>query len=263
MLEDKPVESILVDRALAYGDGLFATMRVLHGRILWLAQHLARLSDGAERLGFTLTFSDDIRAQLIHLAQQPSGCIKLHVSRGIGGRGYQASAHPNPIIRMSFHPLPEHYDAWQANGIRLSTSRVRLGRQPLLAGIKHLNRLEQVLIKQEQLPAGVDDYLVFDDQEHLIETSIGNIFLMINGKVCCPSHGHAGVAGVARSQVMLALLNMGFALETRPIRRAELQLAEHVFTTNSLFGIVDIIQIDQLNFCRFEATQRLRQQILC
>ncbi|MBV7314595.1 aminodeoxychorismate lyase [Shewanella sp. NIFS-20-20] len=262
-MEVSPLDAQMTDRAMAYGDGLFATLRVENGQILWCQQHLERLSQGAQRLGFELVFSAEIRTKLTQLTASNSGCLKLHISRGEGGRGYQASASAQPIVRMSFHSLPDCYPHWHSHGIRLQTSSVRLGRQPLLAGIKHLNRLEQVLIKQERLAPSYDDYLVFDADGFLVETSVGNIFLVNNGRVLTPHHGYAGVAGMARTQSLLALVDMGYSIECRSLTVNDLQQADHVFTTNSLYGVVDVTQVDLLQFQRWPNTVLLRQKILC
>lgn len=229
------------DRALAYGDGLFATMKVKQGKIQFLEQHLRRLSDGAARLGFTFSAGEALLSRLNELASvHPEACIKLLLSRGSGGRGYKAPDYPTPVVVISLSDLPGHYAQWQQTGMRLTKSDVALGRQPLLAGIKHLNRLEQVLIKALPLPQEIDDVWVCDSEGLLAEGSMGNLLLICGNQVLTPRHSHCGVAGVMREQVLLALIAMGLDVSMRDVTEAEFLEADYVLMTNALMGVVPV-----------------------
>ncbi|UJF21008.1 aminodeoxychorismate lyase [Shewanella sp. OMA3-2] len=180
------------DRGLAYGDGLFATMRTYPSSaakagIMLLDLHLSRLEQGCKRLNLNWFASSQLRHHLIYLASTyPNACIKLLLTRGVGGRGYQAPEAAIVTEITSVHEIPAHYQSWQQEGVALATSPVTLARQPLLAGIKHLNRLEQVLIKSHSLPSEFDDWLVYDTQGYLIEASMANIFIVKNNQVFTP-----------------------------------------------------------------------------
>ena len=253
------------DRGIAYGDGLFATMRTGAEGILFFETHQARLTAGAARLGFQWQMSEALQQQLQALAiEYPQHCIKLIVSRGVGGRGY---APPEPeIVKpteiVSVHTIPSHYAQWQQRGICLKTSSIRLGLQPLLAGIKHLNRLEQVLIKSYPLPQGFDDWLVADIEDNIIESSMANIFFIKGNQVLTPSLAQCGVAGVMREHVMLALLEQHLNIECLPVGAERLIEFDSAFITNSILGIVDVLAIDSLTFTRTPITAQLRQTLL-
>ena len=232
------------DRALAYGDGLFATMKVKQGQIQFLEQHLRRLSDGAARLGFAFSAGKVLLSRLDELAKlNPDACIKLLLSRGSGGRGYKAPESPTPLVILSVSALPSHYANWQQTGIRLIKSEVALGRQPLLAGIKHLNRLEQVLIKAQPLPQGIDDVWVCDSDGLVVEGSMGNLLLISGSQVLTPRHSFAGVSGVMREQVIHSLLLMGLNVTISDVTEAELLQADHVLMTNSLMVTVPVTNL--------------------
>ncbi|MGI2258428.1 aminodeoxychorismate lyase [Shewanella sp. GXUN23E] len=249
------------DRALAYGDGLFATMNVSAQQICYLESHLRRLSDGAARLGFCWHPSSALRQRLNELASEhPEACIKLLLSRGVGGRGYQAPAMASPMVIISVHPLPPHYVQWQQQGICLGRSPVTLGCQPLLAGMKHLNRLEQVLIKAH-MADDVDDVWVTDAQGHVIEASAGNLFLINDMQVTVPSHAYAGVSGVMREQVIEALLDMGLNVAAADISEAQLLAASHVLVTNSLMGAVPVSRIANRPLAVWPRIKELQQRI--
>ncbi|MCE9684751.1 aminodeoxychorismate lyase [Shewanella sp. AS16] len=250
------------DRGLAYGDGLFATMRVGPEGIAFFDAHMQRLQQGAARLGLDWHLSPELAALLHRLgAAHPHQCIKLVITRGVGGRGYAPPTPCHPTEIVSLHPIPEHYADWQRQGIRLCASEVRLGRQPLLAGIKHLNRLEQVLIRSAVLPDGIDDWLVKDSHHLLIASSMGNLFFVRENQVFTPALTACGVAGVMRAQVIMALADLGFNVIVADLNEDFLHYANHVFVTNSLFGIVDVLAIDRVKYPRAQFTASLRQTL--
>ncbi|MCF1426627.1 MAG: aminodeoxychorismate lyase [Shewanella sp.] len=249
------------DRALAYGDGLFATMKASAQQICYLDLHLRRLSDGAARLGFHWQISDVLRQRLIQLAfEHSTACIKLLLSRGVGGRGYQPPSPATSMVMISVHPIPAHYAQWQLQGIRLGRSPITLGRQPLLAGIKHLNRLEQVLVKA-QLPDHVDDVWVTDCQGYVIEASAGNLFIINGNEAIVPRHSEAGVSGVMRQQVIQALLAMGLNISVEDVTEEQLLAASHIMVTNSLMGAVPVNCIANRPLARWTRMTELQQRI--
>ncbi|QDE31491.1 aminodeoxychorismate lyase [Shewanella polaris] len=252
-----------LDRGVAYGDGVFATMRTasadMLAEVLFLAEHIARVQQSCERLGIEWHASNQLLQQLNQLAQQyPQHCIKLLLTRGVGGRGYQAPLSANVTEVLSVHPIPEHYLDWQQTGISLASSPIFLGRQPLLAGIKHLNRLEQVLIKSQPLSSHHQDWLVFDCDGNVIESSIANIFIVKNDQVFTPAITHAGVSGVMREVMIDSLLGHDIAVMATQLTIGDIQTADHIFITNSLFGIIDVAAIDDFQFSRWTQTSRFR-----
>lgn len=280
-----------LDRGLAYGDGLFATMRVHQGKIQFLASHLERLTQGAYRLGFCWHPSDKLQLQLRTLAEDnPNSCIKILLTRGVGGRGYAATVvRHNPAVTLeagnvqqsqaitapssqvaaalntteivSLHSLPIHYQNWQQQGVNLALSEVRLGRQAKLAGIKHCNRLEQVIIKSVDLPEDIQDWLVLDSDDNIVGSSMANIFFVLDKTIITPRQSFAGVAGMMREQVINQLLQMGYKVEVTDFHHSMLSTAKHVFMTNSLFGLVDVLAIADMRFSRASLTLKIREQL--
>ncbi|MCG9711663.1 aminodeoxychorismate lyase [Shewanella insulae] len=241
------------DRGLAYGDGLFATMRCRGTEVLFLESHLLRLAQGANRLGLPLpeaALTEQIAKACEQGAKQFSQdyCLKVLISRGTGGRGYMPPQTPAPTCVLSLHEIPAHYLQWQAGGIKLQVSQVTLGQQPLLAGMKHLNRLEQVLIRTHQLDVGFDDWLVCDTAGNIIEASMANLFFIKGGTIVTPSLEQAGVAGVMREQLLLWFVLAGFNLEVRRVSLEELAHFDHVLACNSLFGAVAVNGIAEHSF---------------
>jgi 4-amino-4-deoxychorismate lyase len=252
-----------LDRGLAYGDGLFATMRVNKSEIQFIESHFLRLTQGAQRLGFQWQPTAALRERLLQCAKDnPQSCLKILLSRGVGGRGYTPpNSSPSITEIVSVHPFPSFYQDWQKTGISLQSSDVLLARQPRLAGIKHCNRLEQVLIKSVALANGIDDWLVLDSNKNIIESSMANLFFETDAGIITPQFSYAGVAGMMREQVIYQLLEMKFSVSVTEINVDILSQVKHVFMTNSLLGVVDINKIDQQSFKIAPYTSLLREQL--
>ncbi|MDF0535273.1 aminodeoxychorismate lyase [Shewanella sp. A32] len=265
----KPADTIDVrDRAFTYGDGLFATMAVDGaGAIQFLSCHLQRLTDGAARLGFSWQPSETLLTLLTETAGRfPRHCLKLQLSRGVGGRGYAPPTAPQVTEVVSFSPIPVHYTSWQQQGIKLQTSTVQLAKQPLLAGMKHLNRLEQVLIKSYALDEDCDDWLVCDTDGWLVESSMANLFLLFQDEndqwqALTPAMNNCGVSGVMRQQVIMTLLAMGVHVQVVPVTYDWLARVSHLFISNSLLGTVDVIAADSYHFAVWPGSAQLRENL--
>ncbi|WP_394132027.1 aminodeoxychorismate lyase [Shewanella maritima] len=263
-VNQQPLQHVsALDRGLAYGDGLFATMRTYQGNVLLLSEHVARLKQSAERLHLSWQPHQKLIEHIQHVAQQfPNHCLKLVVTRGEGGRGYAAPEQSLFTEVLSAHDLPSHYSKWQQQGIAIQSSKVTLGHQPLLSGVKHLNRLEQVLIKSQQLVAPYQDWLVCDNSGNVIESSMANIFAVIGNEVISPALNQTGVAGVTRERLIQHLLSAGFNVKLQPMTLEHFAKCDHVFLTNSLFHIVDVIAIDDYEFKMWPKSPSFREKLL-
>lgn len=228
-----------LDRGLAYGDGLFETCRVRTGRVPLWPLHWRRLSAGAERLGIPLDGErlEREREVVLSAAEGQSGVLKLIVTRGQGGRAYQVPAHPAPSLCWQFRPgEPASWEAGRA-GVTLYQCRHRLGDNPVLAGMKHLNRLEYVLARSEW----GDDYpegLLLDAADQVIEGTLSNVFVRLEEGWRTPPLERNGVAGVMRQLLLESLApEQGIAVSEAAINVRELMSAREWFVCNSVFGI--------------------------
>lgn len=227
----------LGDRGLAYGDGLFETIAVRGGRAVLLPRHLARLAEGLRRLSIDLDLSA-LEAELrAFFAELGEGVAKLIITRGDGLRGYAPPqpAHPRRILLGS--PLPSYPAANAEQGVRLFSCRTRLAEQPLLAGLKHLNRLEQVLARGEWQDTGIAEGLMRDTSGRVIEGVFSNLFLVRDGVLLTAELSRCGVAGVMRAEVLEQAARLGIPCEIRDIGFDELLAADELFLCNSLYGI--------------------------
>ena len=244
-----------LDRAFAYGDGVFETCRVRRGRIPLWDYHLQRVAQGCSRLGIALDtqllgqyqtelFADPAVAQL------DDGVFKLVVSRGLAqdgmARGYRIADSYNTTYCLSLMPAKPLLAAQYQQGVCLRVCNLRLAASPQLAGLKHLNRLEQVLARSEWRDE-YDEGLLLDQQDNLIEATSANIFIRSGGHWLTPDLSSAGVAGVMRQCLLDRLLpGLGERARIATLSLADLAAAEEVFVCNSVIGIWPVLKVDGL-----------------
>lgn len=228
-------------RGIAYGDGLFETMRVHDGHVAWWDRHLARLREGASRLGIVLPPPALVAGEVAAMARDAhAGVLKLVCSRGRGGRGYAPDPKAPCDWQLSTHPLPP---AAPAQGIALRWCATRLSTQPLLAGLKHCNRLEQVLARGEREDPrasgrDADEGLMRDLQGNVVCATSANVFALVGARWTTPHVRDCGVAGVCRG-VLLAALDADEAL----LSPRDIEAADALFLCNAVRGILPVARL--------------------
>ena len=256
----------IFDRSVAYGDGLFETLRIHHLRPLLASLHWDRLRRGLDRLQIPLESGIEQRdlAQLLELVASRgghSGLVKLIVTRGEGARGFAPPAQPSPNILLSWHPLPEISPDRYRNGVDLSICRQRLPHRPWLAGLKHLNCLEYVLAKLELSADNWGDGVLLDVDGLLVETTSSNIFLVNDKRLSTPALHRCGVAGTLRRWVLDGRLQaLGFDVSERDLQIGDLAFADEIFIGNSVTGILPVQSIDSQQWSPGPVTRLLQQQ---
>ncbi|MCI0510370.1 aminodeoxychorismate lyase apoprotein [Chromohalobacter marismortui] len=225
------------DRGLAYGDGLFETVLVRDGHPLLWDAHLQRLARGAQRLEIPLPDTQTL-ASLPGQVGAGLFVLKLLVTRGSGGRGYASPASPTPRLRWRCMPFTPQSAYWR-DGVRVRLCRLRLGHQPLLAGIKHLNRLENVMARREWCDADVAEGVLCDQYDRLVETTSMNLVWQRHGALETPDLTACGVAGT-----LLAALRQRLPIRTREVGVEALMEADAAWVVNSVQGVWPLRQLD-------------------
>ena len=242
------------DRGLAYGDGVFRTLRVAAGVPVAWSAHMARLAHDCDRLHLAMPEPDRLIADAAQLfAGQTHGILKIMVTRGSAGRGYAPDTASPPRRIVSAHPLPAH-----ARGpgvpLRLARCGVTLAVQPQLAGVKHLNRLEQVLARAECDRQGVADSLMCDAAGFVVSTTMRNLlFRDGDGRWYTPRLTRAGIIGATRERLRAGLAQAGVTLIDTDITPATLGAFEAAIACNSVGGAVAVTHIDGYVFAASEA----------
>lgn len=228
----------VLERGLHYGDGLFETIACLADGPRFLERHLRRLQGGCERLGFpTLDFTQ-IAHEVRAAADGGRAVVKLLVTRGVArSRGYGPSGAEVATRITLRYGWPEEDRALAEAGVRLGISAVRLGENPALAGLKHLNRLEQVLARRALSDPGITEALMFSSSGELISGTMTNVFLVRDGRLLTPRLERCGVAGIMREVVLSLAASSGLSAEETALEAGDLDAAQELFLTNALVGI--------------------------
>ncbi|WP_460145026.1 aminodeoxychorismate lyase [Pseudomonas sp. S2_A02] len=237
-VDGQPADALsLKDRGLAYGDGLFETLLVKGGQPLLLDRHLSRLAQGCSRLAIVADHQL-IRAELLaYAAALGEGVLKLILTRGDSLRGYAADPSAQARRILQGNP-PAAYPAVHAEqGVRLFPCATRLSKQPLLAGLKHLNRLEQVIARSEWQDTEHAEGLMLDQVGRVIEGVFSNLFLVRDGVLVTADLKRCGVSGVMRAELLFQAESLGIPTQITDITLEQLQWADEVFVCNSVYGV--------------------------
>lgn len=229
------------DRGLAYGDGLFETLLVIHGRIILADLHWQRLINGCRRLSVAVDWHKlmSYLNKCLRKNKKKTGIIKVVITRGSGGRGYNPPSKGWRSI-IQWFALPDYPEINKMQGVNLYACKMRLGWQPALAGMKHLNRLEQILARQEWSDPGYAEGIICDMDGSLIECTMSNIFFVHNGELITPDLSLCGVAGVMR-QWILQLDTLCCDVSVKRVTPEMLKVFDEVFICNSIFGVWPVV----------------------
>ena len=254
-----PADSLSVkDRGLAYGDGLFETIAVRSGRPSLFERHLQRLELGCQRLGMAFERERITHESLSFAGQLGEGVMKLILTRGDGLRGYAPPADAQTRRILQGGPSPLYPAAHAKQGVRLFPCQTRLSQQPLLAGLKHLNRLEQVLARGEWQDSEHAEGLMCDTDERVIEGVYSNLFLVRDGILLTADLSRCGVAGVMRGELLHQAGKLAIVTDIRDLALSDIESADEVFLCNSVYGIWPVSGYGQLSWPVGPLTRKLQ-----
>ncbi len=225
------------DRGFAYGDGVFRTLPVYGGRAHCWQRHYLRLEADCNVLGIVCPSEEILRDDIARLLEEgEDAVIKITVTRGESARGYAVPPLAQPTRVVSKAPLPQYPESHFGDGVALHLCETRLARQPKLAGIKHLNRLENVLARMEWVDGQLADGLMLDEGGGVIEATMSNLFIRSGNTLMTPDLSRCGVAGVTRDRILELAPQLGYDTEIRHLRLPEVMDADEVIICNSLYG---------------------------
>ncbi|MDX1443662.1 MAG: aminodeoxychorismate lyase [Gammaproteobacteria bacterium] len=250
-----------LDRGFAYGDGVFETMRLVNGELPLWKYHRERLYRGLEILGIPVE-KDTLQAELRRAAHRHgNGMLKLTVTRGEGGRAYRPPAASDTRATRIIQGKPfERNAAAEQDGVDAMLCETLLGNHPSLAGLKHLNRLEQVLASRELDERGVAEGLMRDAGNCIAEGTFTNIFLVESGALVTPPV-RGGVAGVMRRWLLEEAERMDLGTDERAITLEDVHGADEVFVCNSVIGIWPLRSLEQRKLRSGTITRSLQARI--
>ena len=249
------------DRGLLYGQSVFETIAIRDGVPCLLEQHLARMQLGCSVLGIPFDeapLRDDISALA---SNQAKAVIRASLTMGEGGRGYLNPISPSASRVIALHDYPKHDTHYWERGINLGLVDVRLSNQPLLAGIKHGNRLEQI-VARNQWQASWQEALLMDQAGNVIEATQSNIFVIKEGQLITPELNLCGVNGVIREYLLKASHKLGLSSQTVSLSVADIEAADEVFVCNSVIGLWPINSFKSRSYSTFKISHKILKYML-
>jgi len=246
------------DRGLLYGDAFFTTIKITGGRVEHWTLHSERLMFSAKRLGFPSLELTLIEAELQAFIKEQSdisravdGVVRLTISRGSGIRGYKAPASPEVKRILSWAPISA--SASFDSGVSLSLCSTPPSINPMLAGIKHCNRLAEVLAAEEISTNCFDGIMSLNDK--VICGTKSNIFFYLNDQWQTPKLELAGVNGTVRRW----LLNNQHDFVEAEITHKDMASARYCLVSNAIVGIIPVVAIGSTKFELYPDWQELAQ----
>lgn len=252
------------DRSVLFGDSCFSTIAIRDGQAELWQRHRERLEMTVQRLRFPvvdfLLLEQEVAQACAGIAR---GILRVTLTRGSGGRGYALPGHADPLRLLLRRDWPADVEPRARDGVELRWCDTRLARQPLLAGLKHGNRLEQVLARAEWQDAQIAEGLMCDDQGHVIEGTTSNLFFRNRqGEWCTPDLQHCGVAGVMRAEILSRLALHGKTVREQAFRPEALMEASEVFVCNAVIGIWPVVALAAQRWAIGADSVWLQEQIL-
>jgi 4-amino-4-deoxychorismate lyase len=259
LINGRPIHWIdCADRGFQYGDGLFETISIYDGVPLFLSKHIDRLAEGCRRLAIELPERNQIAAEAEMLCRSvDEGVLKIQVTRGKGGRGYRCPNDSNSTRVLSVHPSPNYPPELKRNGIKARVCKTRLGINPRLAAIKHMNRLEQILATREWDDPRIHEGLMLDTDNCVVEGTRSNLFLVKNGRLLTPKIDRCGVAGIVRALVIEQAQVHDIKVALTRITIDDLLDADELFLTNSIIGYWPITELENIHYPSGTVTQQI------
>jgi 4-amino-4-deoxychorismate lyase len=237
-----------LDRGFAYGDGVFRTMRVQGGIPINWPLHYQKLVADCAAIGIVCpsaeVFMEDFQTLFIHDALQDEISVaKIIVTRGEGERGYATPAITFPLRVLIKSDLPKYHASYYNEGVRLTCCETCLSKQTKFAGVKHLNRLENVMARMEWRDETIFDGIMFDESNNVIECTMSNIFARFGDELLTPSLSQCGVAGITRQQILALSKPLTLSVKEATLTLEQLVLANEIVVCNSLYGAFQVSHI--------------------
>lgn len=250
------------DRGFQYGDGLFETIAIRNGEARLWRYHMDRLAKGCDVLGIKMPEEAELSEGLDHAMQQshvPSAysVAKIIVSAGTGLRGYGRALAESPTVLFGIFPAsPPSVESYR-DGLRTVLCQTRLAVGSPTAGLKTLNRLEQVLARSEFVDTGEFEGLTMDTDDNIICGTMSNVFFVTNNSISTPSLERCGVEGVMRRHIIASLKEQGIDSHFQPLNLSDLKGIDELFVSNSQFGVMPVRSCANMHWPVGETTRKV------
>jgi len=250
------------DRGLHYGDGVFETIAVNKGNLLCWDKHYERLQRGCQLLDFTCPAKELLQNEAQLVTTDTKEVLKIILTRGVGGRGYNPPQQITPTRIVANYVWPDYSDEQVKEGVKVRICNFRLGINPKLAGIKHLNRLEQVLARNEWNDSEIAEGLMLDQDDSIIEGTMSNIFAVQGEKLITPDLSQCGIHGIIRQCIIDLAPELDMYVDIRTVKKDDLFASEELFLCNSTIGLWPVREIEGQQINRGSYAIKIRKALI-
>lgn len=264
LINGKATDQIaILDRGLQYGDGLFETIAVFQNELLCWDEHIARLVQGCERLKLPVPDLQQVKSEALSFSSSAGNAVlKIILTRGQGGRGYAPPDKTDVTRIIALYPWPNHPAENTNSGINTRLCQFRYSQNPVLAGIKHLNRLEQVLARSEWNDSSISEGIVMDTDGNIIEGTMSNVFYGKGNTLFTPDLSACGIEGIARQKIIELSGALSIEINIKKIALQELLDADEIFICNSIIGIWPVKKIDAQEYQSGKITTQIKEKLI-
>jgi 4-amino-4-deoxychorismate lyase len=257
-VEDSRID--VLDRGFQYGDGLFETIAYKNNKLQLWDEHMQRLRDSCERLSLSVVDESLWLGDIKQCQLSTDAVIKLSLSRGVSGRGYAYGDNDSVTRVTASFKLPD-YPQTNQTGISAVLCKTPVSVNPMLAGMKHLNRLDNVLARNEWHDSAIAEGFMFDSSGHIIQGTMSNVFCVLGDELYTPLLEQCGVAGIMREQVIALASELNIPLSIVDISKPNFLQMDGVFVTNSLIGIWPVTELGEIKFEQNRLIKRLQDEL--
>lgn len=252
-----------LDRGLAYGDGVFRTLKVVDGLPVNWPLHYQKLVADCSALGIVCPSAELLMSdfQQLFTPDETKAVAKIIITRGEGERGYKPPAVTMPMRVMIKANCAEYPENYFTQGVNVYLCDTRLAEQPKLAGIKHLNRLENVLARMEWNDPEFADGLMLDTSDHVIECTAANIFARFNDTLITPKLEKCGVSGITRERIIALAYTLNLKVQISSIALSKLLTADEIIICNSLYGAWQVHELGNKSWPALPLAAKLRDAL--
>ena len=248
------------DRAVQYGDGIFETIAVKEKLLEFWKEHYQRLNKGCTILKIKCPSEFFLKKEIskfIKKTKKNKFILKIIISRGVGGRGYNPPRNSKPTRILGIYDWPNYLEKNFTKGIMMDVCKTRISAQPFLSQIKHLNRLEQIIARSEWQNKSISESIMLDLNDNVIEGTMSNIFGIKKNIFYTPIIENSGVEGIMRGVILKLLKKNKKKYVIKEITLKEFLKFDEVFVCNSIFGIWPVIKVSKKKFSFGEKTKKI------
>lgn len=238
------------DHAHLYGDGLFEGIRIYHGQVFKLDEHLRRLYEGIRYLGFAMSMTqDEMKSKVLEVCREAGveqGYIRLNVTRGTGLGLDPAQIDPEPNVMIMVSKLALYKPEMYEKGLNVITCSYRVIPSDCLdPQIKCIGRYAaNILAKQEANRAGAGEGLMLNTEGYVAECTGDNIFLIRDGAISTPHPASGILNGITRRTVIELARAKGYTVTEEFITKYNVHAADEVFLTGTAAEVIPMVTLD-------------------